>query len=248
VRFFPSILLSVALVLVSRPASSQGKSQTDGGMGPSGLTLSSLESKTADQGLASASTGQIKNSPAPANSGKEVVDRVGSALALNKLEWAFSGIKYTFHFGAGVSYLIALRLDDMGAGQVLLSDFSFSWAPLDLVGEIGLDVSIGRSEMFIVRPKLKFFFVKHPLISVYIDLGIGFLSHKRGGSLGGGAGLGLVFGIIENLALEVKTDACFYNFRAGTEEGLLETTDKTNQDVSALTFVPVLGLRLLARF
>ena len=157
--------------------------------------------------------------------------------------------EYIIRFGVGATWLLPLRLDDKASGDRLMSDFSVSWAPFGLLGEIGADLAIGRQNTFVFRPNLKFFFIKHPWVSVYMEGACEVLSHADGTEVGGGAGLGLVIGILDNLALEIHASASLYSLSEAGAAQLLDLPDPTARaDGSDLTVFPSVSARIMARF
>ncbi len=156
---------------------------------------------------------------------------------------------FVVRFGAGASWAVFLRPSDMASNDKLMTDFSMSWAPFGLVGEIGADMVIGRNSMFVFHPNLKFFFVKHHLFSLYFEGACDVLSLDSGVEVGGGGGLGMVFGIIHNLALEIKASASIYSLSKEAAESLFGRDDAMSlRDTSNLMILPTLSARLLARF
>ena len=152
-------------------------------------------------------------------------------------------------FGAGASWQIFLRMEDKLTQDRIMSDFSFSWAPFGLMGEIGTDMSIGRKGMFIVHPNMKFFFVKKQPFSLYLEAACDVLSFSGGTEIGGGAALGMVFGLMDNLAIEVRAGTSIFDFSDQAAVAMLGLDETTSQVAdSNLSVLPILSARLMARF
>ncbi len=152
-------------------------------------------------------------------------------------------------FGAGASWQVFLRMEDKLTSDRVMSDFSFSWAPFGLLGEIGADMSIGRDGMFIFHPNLKFFFVKNQTFSLYLEGACDVLSFSDGIEIGGGAGLGVVFGLMDNLAIEVRAGASVFDFSDQAAVAMLGLDETTSQLAdSNLSVLPTVTARLMARF
>ena len=156
---------------------------------------------------------------------------------------------FVVRFGAGASWAVFFRPDNMASNDKLMTGFSVSWAPFGLVGEIGADMVIGRAAMFVFHPNLKFFFVKHHSFSLYFEGSCDVLSLDSGVEVGGGGGLGMVFGIVHNVALEIKANASIYSLSKEATESLFGRDDAMSlRDTSNLMIIPTLGAKLLVRF
>ena len=194
-------------------------------------------------------TGQVDRAPAERAPAAQPAPAAGSLEQQAAAESPESS--FAVRFGAGASWLVGLRVADRASADHWLSDFSLSWAPFGLVGEIGVDLSLGRDSLVLFRPNLKFFFVKEAAFSLYLKGGCALLSHEAGLEVGGGGGLGLVFGIIDNLALEIEASAAVYSLSDTAAAALLDLPDEPQPGVeppSGLTVFPAVTARLVARF
>lgn len=201
------------------------------------------------QARMASTTGQIERAPA------ERAPAVQPAPAAGSLEQQAAAESpapsFAVRFGAGASWLVGLRVADQASADRWLSDFMLSWAPFGLVGEIGVDLSLGRDSLVLFRPNLKFFFAKSAAFSLYLKGGCDLLSHQAGLEVGGGGGLGLVFGIIDNLALEFEASVAVYSLSDAAAAALLDSPSEQPPGVespSGLSVFPAVTARLVARF
>jgi hypothetical protein len=155
---------------------------------------------------------------------------------------------YVIHFGAGASWVVPLRLADNATTDKVLSVFSASWAPFGLVGELGFDMAMARDSSFIATPNLKFFFAKYSSFSFYLEGALAIHSHQAGVDLGGGGGLGMIFGIADHLALEIRASAVVLDLSGGVAMEMFGESDDPLAQVSNLVVCPSVGARLMARF
>jgi hypothetical protein len=149
------------------------------------------------------------------------------------------------YFGAGATYQFSYRPADGASGSSVLPEFSVSWAPFGLLGEIGVDMAIGRQNTFLARPNLKFFFVKSAIFSAYLEGSCSWYSHGYGSDIGGGGALALSFGILQHMALELRVGATFFSFSPEAAEHLLGAQEVGGDELVVLASA---SARLLARF
>ncbi len=156
---------------------------------------------------------------------------------------------FVVRFGAGASWSVFLDPYAMATDDKVMSEFSMSWAPFGLVGEIGADLAIGRNAMFVFHPNLKFFFAKHHLFSFYFEGSCDVMSLDTGVEFGGGGGLGVIFGLTQNLVLEIKAAASVYYLSKESAERFFVRQDAVaTNDTKTLMLSPNLSARLLVRF
>ena len=152
-------------------------------------------------------------------------------------------------FGAGASWMHPLRLSDKASDDRLMTEFSASWAPFGLQGEIGFDFLIARDQKFVVRPNLKFYFFKHPWFSLFMEGACEVLFLAEGTELGGGGGLGVVIGLADNLAIELKGSASIYSMTPeGSQAMFGSAQDELDVGGRQLAVLPAATIRLMARF
>jgi hypothetical protein len=157
---------------------------------------------------------------------------------------------YVILFGAGASMVVPYRVTDGATGSKTLSEFSVSWAPFGLVGEIGVDLAIARNSSFVFRPNLKFYFAKYEMFSVYFEGTCAIYSGPSDTHVGGGGGLGLIFGLMKHLALELRAGGTIFSMSAETSNALVDRAPSSSPDGPgpSLVFLPSVGARLIARF
>ncbi len=156
-------------------------------------------------------------------------------------------------FGVGASYLMPVRTDDRGSSRSVLSEFSMSWCPFGVLGEIGFDLAMTRKSAFFARPNLKIFPVKNNTFSMFLGGHYSIYSHPQGVEQGAGSSLGVVIGLGDNLALELTAAASlYYSMSPDGADSLvkpepgtfaLTATEATNQ--IAVLFG---GAKVMARF
>lgn len=152
-------------------------------------------------------------------------------------------------FGAGASYLVALRPSDLAAGDRVLSEFSLSLSPWRAVFEIGADLALGRDDRFFARPNLKLLLVNRLDVSFYLEGHLALFSQESGLEVGWGGGLGASAGLMENLALEVVCATMVFWLLPQAAEGLIGPGLKSISDSEkSLVVFPYAGIRLSARF
>lgn len=156
--------------------------------------------------------------------------------------------EYLIHFGAGARWLVPVRISDGSREDSLLSVFSVSVAPFRIIGEVGIDLSMGKDSSFFLEPNLKFFFVKHETVSIYLQGAFAVYSQSSGTYLGGGAGLGVVGGIMKHLAIEFRASAVLLNLNGADSASLLNTAPDSAGVDKTLLLCPSLEARLMARF
>jgi len=192
----------------------------------------------------------------PARLAKAPVDgQTESNAVRTELELTESSTKATdqpkqdfiIHFGAGAIWTVPLRLADKATDDKVLSVFSASWSPFGLIGEVGFDLAMARNSSFLASPNLKFFFVKHHAFSCYLEGSLAIHSHLAGTDLGGGGGFGMIFGLIDHLAFEIRASAVLLDL-SGEVAGQMFSAEDGPAEVSNLVVVPAVGARLLARF
>ncbi len=163
--------------------------------------------------------------------------------------------EHVIRFGAGASWLHPMRLADRSSDDKLLSDFSASWTPFGLPADLGVDLLIARDQQFFVRPNLKLFLVRHYWFSMFIEgtCELMFLSDST--ELGGGGGFGMVIGLSDSLAFEIKASATVANLSSAGDSQLFGATDPVGysllDEVTAgkhLAVMPSASIHLMARF
>jgi hypothetical protein len=155
---------------------------------------------------------------------------------------------HVLHFGAGASFLAPIRPDDRAADHRWMSEISIRWAPFGLIGELGLDVALGRDQVFLIRPNLKFFFVKGWWFSMFLDGGCSILSHPGGTEVGGSASLGLVIGLHEHIALEIAGTASLFGLDDPAAAAFVGAAVAGEDRARRLVVFPGASARLMARF
>jgi hypothetical protein len=189
----------------------------------------------------SAETHTGSSSPVPAGRVIESKDVTESQRAESEDEEG-----YIIWFGGGASLMMPLRLSGGSNDSKVLSEFSVSWAPFGIPGEIGVDLLMNRNNTFLVRPNLKFFFVKHKMFSLYFEGSCAILSTAGGTHFGGGGGIGLGFGLMDHLALELRATAVAMYV---PDEAMTAFADMAPAEGGEdLMVVPSIGARLTARF
>jgi hypothetical protein len=156
--------------------------------------------------------------------------------------------EYLVHFGAGARWLLTVRTSDGAMKDNILSVFSVSVSPYGIVGEAGIDLAIGKDSSFFLLPNLKFFFVKHEIISIYLEGTFALYSQPSGTNFGGGAGFGVIGGIIENLSLEFRASAVVLNLNEIESASLLNGAPEPPDGNKSLILCPSVEARLMARF
>jgi hypothetical protein len=156
--------------------------------------------------------------------------------------------EYLVHFGAGARWLIAVRVADGARDDTILSVFSFSVSPYGIAGEVGVDLALGKNSTFFIEPNLKFFFVKHEIISVYLEGDFAIYSQPSSTRFGGGASLGVVGGLIKHLSIELRASTLLLNLSGADSASLLNTNPDPTDGKKALILCPSLEMRLMARF
>ncbi|MBN2496524.1 MAG: hypothetical protein JXR96_18160 [Deltaproteobacteria bacterium] len=152
-----------------------------------------------------------------------------------------------FSFGAGATVLFPIRLvDEQAGGERIFSDFFASWAPFDAPGEIGIGFGLGRSGDILLQPNLRFFFVKSQAFSAYLEGDFALLSQSGATALGGGAASGMVIGLMDHLALELRASVSLLSLQA--EQDVRFFDPRSNTAGSELAIFPCVTLRVLARF
>jgi hypothetical protein len=152
-------------------------------------------------------------------------------------------------FGAGATYMLSLRTADLASGKKVLSEFSASICPLRAVFEVGFDLALARDGAFFARPNLKLFLMRNLDYSLYIEGSLAVFSHPDGVDVGGGAGIGAVVGIIDNLGIEIFASAMMFSMSPAGAGSLVSTgIGETTGDGSGFMVMPYVGARLVARF
>lgn len=201
------------------------------------------ESSSSRQIARSEVVGQPTNSPVPA-------ERVVKPPDVTESHQAQSEDGYVIWFGAGASWMMPLRLSGGSNDSRVLSEFSVSWAPFGIPGEIGVDLLMNRNSTFLVRPNLKFFFVKHKVFSFYFEGSCAILSAAGGTHVGGGGGLGVTFGLMDHLALELRAVAVVLHLPGEATAAFAGVALEDDETAGSkdLMFAPSIGARITARF
>jgi hypothetical protein len=157
---------------------------------------------------------------------------------------------FVIFFGAGAALMVPYRVSDGAMDSRVLSEFSLSWAPFGIVGEIGADVAITRSSSFLFRPNLKFYFVKHDIFSLYLEGSCAIFSGPDDTHVGGGGALGLVFGVMEHLAVEFRAGGSAFSMSEQSSSALLDGAPyrEGSEATPGLVLLPSVSARLMARF
>jgi hypothetical protein len=156
--------------------------------------------------------------------------------------------EYVIHFGAGAAWMFPMRLAEWKQSDVVFSKISASWAPFGLVGEVGLDLALGRKSDFFLLPNLKFYFAKHRSFSIYLEGSAAIYSYPNGTDLGGGAGLGIILGLMDHLAIEFRASAVMFGFPEEKSLPLIGSSSEQSAGIPAIILCPSVGSRLVARF
>lgn len=156
--------------------------------------------------------------------------------------------EYLVHFGGGARWLFAMRTSDGSMEDTMLSVFSASVSPYGMVGEIGVDLALGNDTSFFLSPNLKFFFVKHEIISIYLEGAFAIYSQPSSTHYGGGASIGVIGGMITHLSLELRASTLVLNMNDVDSASLLNTNPDPSDDKNSLILCPSLEVRLMARF
>jgi hypothetical protein len=156
---------------------------------------------------------------------------------------------YVILFGAGALVVVPYRVSDGAMDSRVLSEFSVSWAPFGIVGEIGADLAIAKDSSFLFRPNLKFYFVKHEVFSAYLEGSCAVYSGSDGTYVGGGGALGLLFGVMEHLAIELRAGGSALSMSAQASSALVDGAPYAENDrASGLVLLPAVSARVMARF
>jgi len=156
--------------------------------------------------------------------------------------------EYLVRFGAGARWLLVMRTTDGSMEDNLLSVFSASVSPYGIVGEVGVDLALGKNSTFFFEPNLKFFFVKHAIISIYLEGAFAIYSRPSSTHYGGGASIGVIGGMMEHLSLELRASTLLFNMNDVDSSSLLNANPDPSNDKKALILCPSLEVRLMARF
>ncbi len=152
-------------------------------------------------------------------------------------------------FGAGATYMLSLRTADLASGKKILTEFSASVCPLRAVFEVGFDLAMARDGAFFARPNLKLFLMRNLDYSLYVEGSLAVFSHPDGVDVGGGAGIGAVVGIIDNLGLEIFASAMMFSMsQAGAGSLVSGGIGGQASDSDGFMVMPYIGARLVARF
>jgi len=163
--------------------------------------------------------------------------------------------RHVIRFGAGASWMRPLRLTGNSSDDQLLSDFSASWTPFGLPADIGVDLLIAREQRFFVRPNLKLFLFRHYWFSFFVEgtCEVMFLSETT--ELGGGGGLGMVIGLSDTLAIELKASATAIKLSQSSSDELFGRANAAEVDLlqdatggGHLAVMPSASIHLMARF
>jgi hypothetical protein len=148
-------------------------------------------------------------------------------------------------FGAGVSYSMPYRFSDGALGDLLAPELTVSISPLQRHMDIGIDLVLDRHGLFVLRPNLKFYFVKNEAIGVYAEGSAPIVFQEAGVDAGAGMGLGVQIGLMEHLAVDLRALAAVFFLEGAASSRLLDT-----DALDAEAFVGFLsfGARLVARF
>jgi hypothetical protein len=156
--------------------------------------------------------------------------------------------EYLVNFGAGARWLITVRTSDGAIEDEVLPVFTVSVSPYGIVGEVGVDLALGKDSSFFLLPNLKFFFVKHEIISIYLEGAFALYSQPSGTHYGGGAGFGIVGGVMEHLSIELRASAVMFNMNDVDSALLLNTAPEPPDGSKSLILCPSVEARLMARF
>jgi len=160
-----------------------------------------------------------------------------------------AGFDPIIRFGAGATYLMSVRTADLASGRKVLSEFSGSVRPFRSIFELGFDLALARDGSFFARPNMKLFLMRNVHNSLYLEGSLAIYSHPDGVEVGGGAGIGAVVGIIDNLGIEIFASAMMFNMSAAAADNLVTggIGDMTGGGAGFI-LMPYLGARLVARF
>jgi hypothetical protein len=226
------ILLTVALVMLNPPSRARDNDP--------------IVFETWDDYVSSSSG--IKGSPNYAEKHPEVSNPVPQSAPTEQVSARPNTDRFLIHFGAGARWLAPIRISDGLRNDKLFPVFSVSVAPFRIIGEVGLDLVMGKDSSFFLEPNLKFFFVKNDILSVYLEGTVAIYSQQSGTRIGGGTGLGILAGLMDHLALEIRAAALVLNLRGEDSVSLLSNISETSNGPTALVLCPSLEARLLARF
>ena len=242
--FIPLFLASLLLV----PSTTRSDNVDSGGFEMWEDHLVELASATpgsssSRQSARSGVVGHLENSPVPA-------ERVVEPPAVAESHRDQSEDVYVIWFGAGASWMMPLRLSGGANDSRVLSEFSVSWAPFGIPGEIGADLLMNRNNTFLVRPNLKFFFVKHKMFSFYFEGSCAILSAAGGTHVGGGGGLGVAFGLMNHLALEMRAVVVALHLPGEAMAAFAGVALEDDETAGSkdLMLAPSIGARITARF
>jgi hypothetical protein len=233
------------------------------------LTCCSLTAQAEDEGFelwseptagsAPAQPARVLAAPAESDAPREAPqgDVDADALALLKAQVEAEAAQaarveagdYVIHFGVGESWLMSLRPDDLAHDDRWLTEISVRWAPFGLIGEIGFDFAIGQDRTLLLRPNLKFFFVKGGDFSLFLEGSCDVLVLADSTEVGGGGGLGFSVGLMDHLALEVLASASVFGLDDSTARQFVggEPIAATAGGDRVVVF-PGVSARLMARF
>lgn len=163
--------------------------------------------------------------------------------------------EHVIRFGAGASWMHPMRLADRRSDDQLLSNFSASWTPFGLPADIGVDLLIARDQKFFVRPNIKLFLYRHYWFSLFVEgtCELMFLSDST--EVGGGGGMGMVIGLSDSLAIEIKASATVANLSSAGDSDLFGPVDPVELSLldevtggKHLAVMPSATVHLMARF
>jgi hypothetical protein len=159
--------------------------------------------------------------------------------------------RYYVHFGAGATALVPYRFSDGAHHGTVMPEFAVSLAPFGRFMEIGVDLVLGNQADLFLRPNLKFYSFEHEVVSLYLEASAAIYSHPAGTEFGGGGGLGLVFGLMDHLTIELHATAVVMPLSGQAAQSLFDApagSTGLGEDVANLTVFPSAGVRLMARF
>jgi hypothetical protein len=154
---------------------------------------------------------------------------------------------YLIRFGVGPSYLAPLRLSDKAHGNMVFPEFAVAVSPFGLPAELGLDIAIGRDQTLLLRTDLRAYAFRHWLFSLYMEASCAVYVGRQSTEVGGGVGLGMIFGLMENLSVELRASGDLFSMPADLVAELVGAGGNGDTGRQWIIF-PAVTARVMARF
>lgn len=151
-------------------------------------------------------------------------------------------------FGAGASFAVPMGLSEQSGLPKFFSEFSANWAPRGAMAAVGADLAIGRDNSFIFRPNLKFYVVTQNALSVYLEGACGVYALDSLTEVGGGAGLGIVVGLMDHLALELRATGMAFSLSPQVAATFFKGDPRSSDSENSVILFAGFAARLMAKF